>query len=128
VNPEFLDIDDVIEIHKLQLAEFGGLDGIRGLELLDSAIAQPKASFGGQFLHEDLFAMAAAYLFHIVTNHAFLDGNKRTALVAALTFLDINGHPIGDPSPLLYNATMDVAKGRLGKDELADLFRTLAAL
>ena len=127
MNPEFLDIDDVIEIHKLQLAEFGGLDGIRGLELLDSAIAQPKASFGGQFLHEDLFAMAA-YLFHIVTNHAFLDGNKRTALVAALTFLDINGHPIGDPSSLLYNATMDVAEGRLGKDELADLFRTLAAL
>ncbi len=51
MTPEFLDIDDVIEIHKLQLAEFGGLDGIRGLELLDSAMAQPKASFGGQFLH-----------------------------------------------------------------------------
>ena len=128
MNPEFLDIDDVIEIHELQLSEFGGVNGIRDLALLDSAIAQSMASFGGKFLHEDLFAMASAYLFHIVMNHVFVDGNKRTGLVAALTFLDINGHPIGDSSPLLYNATMDVAEGRMDKDELADLFRSLAAL
>ncbi len=128
MNPEFLDVDDVIEIHELQLSEFGGLSGIRDGQLLDSALAQPMASFGGQFLHEDLFAMASAYLFHIVMNHVFVDGNKRTGLVAALTFLDINGRPIGDPSPLLYSATLDVAEGRMDKVELADLFRSLAAL
>ena len=78
------------------------------------------AAFGGEFLHEDLFAMAAAYLFHIVSNHAFIDGNKRTGLAAALTFLEINGHPIDKSSPLLYDATMAVAEGKLDKAEIAD--------
>ena len=96
-----------------QLAEFGGLDGIRDMGLLDSAIAQPRATFGGDFLHEDLFAMAAAYLFHMVKNHPFLDGNKRTGLLAATTFLDINGCPLKRSSPFLYSATMDVAGGLL---------------
>lgn len=125
MNPEFLDIDDVIEIHRLQLAEFGGLDGIRDMGLLDSAIAQPRATFGGDFLHEDLFAMAAAYLFHMVKNHPFLDGNKRTGLLAATTFLDINGCPLKRSSPFLYSATMDVAGGLLDKHALADILRSL---
>jgi death on curing protein len=83
------------------------------------------AAFGGEFLHEDLFAMAAAYLFHIVSNHPFIDGNKRTGLAAALIFLEINGHPIEKSGPLLYDATMAVAEGQLDKDRLADLFRSL---
>jgi death on curing protein len=126
MNPEFLDAEDVIEIHRRQLEEFGGLNGVRDAALLDSALAQPTAAFGGRFLHEDLFAMAAAHLFHIVANHPFIDGNKRTGLVAALTFLDINGHPIDQSGPLLYDATMAVAAGRLGKEGVADLLRSLA--
>lgn len=70
---------------------FGGSDGLRDANLLASTVAQPSATFGGSLLHEDLFAMAAAYLFHIVMNHPFIDGNKRTGLAAALVFLDING-------------------------------------
>jgi len=90
-EPEFLDLEEVLEIHALQLAEFGGLGGLRDQRLLESAVAQARATAFGQLLHGDLFEMAAAYLFHIVKNHAFVDGNKRTALLAALVFLDING-------------------------------------
>jgi death-on-curing protein len=126
MNPEFLDVEDVIEIHRALLDEHGGKDGVRDKGLLESAVMQPPAAFGGEFLHEDLFAMAAAYLFHIVKNHPFLDGNKRTGLAAALTFLDLNGYPIEIPTSALYHATMGVARGSLDKGEVADLFRSLA--
>lgn len=85
---------------------------------------QPMANFGGEYLHADLFLMAAAYLFHIVINHPFLDANKRTGLVAALTFLRLNRVIVADPSSLLYDVTM--AEGRLNKDGLAEVFRRLA--
>jgi death on curing protein len=65
LNPEFLDIDDVLEIHGQQMAEHGGSEGIRDLGLLDSAVAQPMAQFSGQFLNEDLFEMAAALMFRL---------------------------------------------------------------
>lgn len=119
-------MDDVLRIHERELARFGGLAGVRDAGLLDSALAQPKAAFGGEFLHGDLFEMAAAYLFHIVSNHPFLDGNKRTGFITALTFLAINGIPIPPPTPLLYDATIAVAEGRLRKDALAALLRQLA--
>ena len=74
------------------------MTGVRDHALLESALAQPGAAFGGEFLHVDLFAMAAAYLFHIVKNHPFLDGNKRTGLIVAITFLAINGVSIPSDS------------------------------
>ncbi len=67
------------------------------------------------------------YLFSIVKNHPFVDGNKRTGFVAALTFLGLNGIAIDHSSDLLYDATMAVAEGRLGKEELASLFRRLTS-
>lgn len=88
---QFLSLDDVLESHAEQIAAYGGSDGIRDVGLLESALAQPAAMFGGQYLHVDVFGMAAAYLFHIVKNHPFLDGNKRVGLEAALLFLEING-------------------------------------
>ena len=126
MNVEFLSVADVEAIHALHLAAHGGSAGVRDRNLLDSAVAQPAATFGGEYLHEDLFAMAAAYLFHLAKNHPFVDGNKRAALAAALTFLDINGIAIDLPTPRLYDATMAVAEGKLGKDELAGMFRELA--
>src|SRR4051794_3707052 len=101
MSPRFLDMDVVIKIHRQQIEATGGLDGIRDLGLLDSALAQPMAAFSGEFLHADVFAIAAAYLFHIVLNHPFINANKRTGLIAALTFLGISGHLIDKPSPLL---------------------------
>ncbi len=95
--------------------------------LLDSAVAQASVGFGGEFLHEDTAAMAAAYLFSIVKNHPFVDGNKRTGLVAALTFLGLNGIAIDHSSDLLYDATMAVAEGSLAKEGLAALLRRLSS-
>ncbi len=126
MNPAFLSIEAIHQIHSRLLALHGGLEGIRDHRLLDSAVAQPMATFGGEFLHGDLFAMAAAYLFHIVKNHPFLDGNKRVGFVAALTFLELNGFTIAQESPELYDATIAVAEGQLGKEGLAELFRRLA--
>jgi death-on-curing protein len=74
-DPVFLSLGDVIEIHRDQIARYGGDPGIRDLGLLQSAVAIPAAGFGGRFLHTDLFEMAAAYLFHISQNHPFIDGN-----------------------------------------------------
>lgn len=125
MSPEFLTLEDVLEIHALQLARYGGEIGLRDQGLLESALAQPKATFDGEFVHDGLFAMAAAYLYHIVSNHPFLDGNKRSGLLTALVFLDLNGIVIERGSKSLYDLTMAVAKGRADKDEIA---KTLARL
>jgi death-on-curing protein len=126
MTPEFLDLEDVLAIQARQLERFGGSAGIRDMGLLESAIAQPQAQFGGEFLHEDLFAMAAAYLFHIVKNHPFIDGNKRTGFIAAAVFLKINGAGSLNESPELYEMTLAVADGSLDKTGLADRLRELA--
>mgnify|MGYP001024581079 CR=1 FL=1 len=76
MTAEFLDVDDVLAIHAIQIADHGGSIEIRDMGLLKSAVAQPSMTFGGEFLHDSLFAMAAAYLFHIAMDHPFVDGNK----------------------------------------------------
>jgi len=126
VSPDFLTLDDVLELHELQVDRYGGLHGVRDQGLIESAIAQPEATFAGEYLHGDLFEMAAAYLFHIVRNHGFLDGNKRTGLLTALVFLDINGVSVDQASPDLYDLTVAVAEGRTDKDEAAAVLRRVA--
>lgn len=78
----FLDMDRVIRTHRSLIAAYGGIDGVRDAGLLHSTIAMAQASFGGHYLHNNLHEMAAAYLYHIVQNHPFLDGNKRTGAAA----------------------------------------------
>ena len=90
-NIIFLELDEVLEIHRDQIQRYGGLHGVRDTDLLESAITMPCAMFAGEYLHWDLFEMAAAYLFHIIRNHPFYDGNKRTGAVAAIVFLELNG-------------------------------------
>ncbi len=89
--PDFLQVEDVLLFHRDQIDLYGGEHGVRDMGLLESAVAQPNAGFGGQYLHEDLFEMAAAYLFHLVKNHPLVDGNKRIGAVSALAFLKLNG-------------------------------------
>jgi death-on-curing protein len=125
-EPEFLTVEDVLQIHGEQLAAYGGVAGVRDVGLLESAVMIPQASFGQEYLHEDLAQMAAAYAFHLAQNQPFLDGNKRTGLVAALVFLDLNGVIVIDPQERLYDAMIDIAERRMNKDGLADLFRILA--
>lgn len=123
---DFLDVPDLLRIHADQVELYGGEHGVRDLGLLESAAAQARATFGGEFLHGDVFDMAAAYLFHIVQNHPFIDGNKRTGLMAALVFLDLNGVEIDAPKGSLYDLTMSVATGQAGKQEIAEFLRRLA--
>jgi death-on-curing protein len=126
MNPEFLTLSDVLEMHADEIARSGGMPGVRDQGLLESALAQPQASVFGEYLHADLFSMAAAYLFHIVGNHPFLDGNKRAGLLAALVFLEINGWAMPDDAPELYDLTLAAAESRLDKSTLADALRKLA--
>jgi death on curing protein len=90
MEPLFLSLDEILEIHRQQIERYGGSAGLRDAALLESAIATPQATFGSEFLHTSIPAMAAAYLFHLCQNHAFIDGNKRVGANAAITFLLMN--------------------------------------
>jgi death on curing protein len=125
-EPEFLTVDDVLLIHDEQLEAYGGIQGIRDNGLLESAAMMPQASFGGEYLHQNLFEMAAAYAFHIAENQPFLDGNKRTALVSALVFLDINGYVVLDEDMKLYDAMIAIANKQMNKYDLAELLKQLS--
>jgi len=83
----------------------------------------PQAAFGGQFLHADLFEMAAAYLFHIVQNHPFIDANKRTGTDAAVTFLTMNGVELTAAIPPFKEMVLSVAQGKTSKSAVAEFFR-----
>lgn len=118
-TPIFLTLAEVVEIHADQLRRYGGKAGLRDAGLLESALAQPEASFAGEWLHHDLFAMAAAYAYHLCQNHPFVDGNKRTALACALVFLELNGIVLHDPRDRLANAMWQIASGAMTKESLA---------
>lgn len=123
--PLFLDIDHIMRTHLSLIERYGGHEGVRDIGLLHSAITMPQVSFGGEFLHKDIFEMAAAYLFHIVQNHPFIDGNKRTGAAAAIIFLDMNGIEIEADEEGLVALTLKVACGQAGKSEIAEFFRRL---
>jgi death-on-curing protein len=123
---EFLTREEIDELHSDSLMHFGGIHGVRDDSLVESAIgaAVNEHYYGGG----DEFSVAAAYAYHIAQNQAFLDGNKRTAVAAALTFLAINGHSADhdeDDRLLIYNALIAIAERRMTKPELAILFRKL---
>ena len=120
---EFLSIEEALLIHEEQIQLFGGSHGVRDLGLLESALAQPQVTFSGQFLHADLFAMAAAYLFHVAMNHPFIDGNKRVAAATAIVFLQLNGWIDTATEEELVDLTLGVAAGQIGKDRVAEFFR-----
>lgn len=120
---EFLSLAEVLEIHQDQIARYGGVPGTRDLNLLKSALAMPMATFGGDFLHADIFEMAAAYLFHLVQNHPFIDGNKRVGAMAAVVFLALNGCDFDAPPGVLYEFVIALARGERLKAEAAIFLR-----
>ena len=122
----FLTLDEAIDVHMDLVSRYGGHPGIRDTDLLLSALAMPQASFGGEFLHRDIFEAAAAYAFHICNNRPFVDGNKRTALTCGLVFLELNAIEIRDSDGTLHAAMIDVASGRLSKQQLAHALRRLS--
>jgi death-on-curing protein len=123
VDPTFLSLPEVLEIHEDQLARYGGAPGIRDIELLKSAVGMPSATYSGKFLHTDIYEMAAAYLFHLVQNHPFVDGNKRTGAVATLVFLALNGFDFNAPEDDFAEMVLGVARGELDKSSVAVFIR-----
>ena len=126
-NVVFLTLAEIIEIHNDQIENYGGGCGVRDMALLESAIAQPPGIFAGQWLHENIFMMDAAYAFHICNNHPFFDGNKRVALASALVFLEINGITIIDPKQKILEATLSMAQGQMNKNDFSTLLQSLVS-
>jgi death-on-curing protein len=115
----FLTLDEVLALHADQIERYGGRPGIRDVGLLQSALATPSHTFASTFLHGSLAEMAAAYLFHLIKNHPFIDGNTRVGLIAALAFLGMNGREVAAGPDELVELVMGTAAGRIGKAEFA---------
>jgi death-on-curing protein len=126
VEPVFLELGEIIQIHQDQLERYGGSTGIHDIGLLQSAAAMPRAGIADRYLHEDIFEMAAAYLYYIVSDHPFVDGNKRTGAVAALVFLAMNDIQIAVNEDELERLVRSVAEGATSKSETAGFFRVSA--
>jgi death-on-curing protein len=127
VPPAFLTLDEILAIHQDQIARYGGSEGVRDWGMLESAAAMPAAGFGGQFLHTDLCEMAAAYLFHLVQNHPFIDGNKRVGAVAAYVFLSLNNVRLTADQMAYADMVLSVARGEMPKSAVAEFFRSNTA-
>ena len=123
-TPNFVSKSMVLSIHARQIERFGGTPGVRDEGLLESALAQPQATFGGQFLHPTISEQAAAYLYHIAMNHPLIDGNKRTAFAVMDTFLRLNGCALNLTDDRAYDLVMRVARGTMTKEELSTEFES----
>lgn len=118
----FLTLDQILDFHTDIVNEFGGAQGVRDMGLLMSAIETPKATMFGEDLHVSIYDKAAAYLYHIIGNHPFIDGNKRTGTVVALTFLEVNNINLDFDEFELEELVVSIAKGQVNKSEIAKFF------
>jgi death-on-curing protein len=120
-DPTFLSLEQVMRLHRKSLDEHGGLDGVRDLGAIESALASAKNTWfyrGG-----DVFEIAAAYAFHLAESQAFLDGNKRTAIASALTFLALNRAYATPNQSEVYDAMIAISARRMDKAGLAETLR-----
>jgi death on curing protein len=115
----FLTFDEVLAIHAHQIRRYAGSAGIRDVGLLESALAMPRATFGSEELHPTLSEKGAAYLFHLVKNHPFVDGNKRVGLAVCLVFLELNGLSVRASDDELVDMVVGVARSDVGKPDVA---------
>ncbi|MCH8824361.1 MAG: type II toxin-antitoxin system death-on-curing family toxin [Planctomycetes bacterium] len=116
---EYLTTEDILRLHKKAIVEYGGNSFLRDAGLLESALAQPMAAFGGVQFHPTLAEKAATYLFHLSKNHPFENGNKRIAVIAAIVFLDINGYTVNAGINEFMKLTLNVIEGKTTKAEVA---------
>lgn len=123
----YLTLDEVLAIHADQIERYGGALGIRDRAGLESALAMPRAGFGGELLHPTLIEQAAAYLFHLGKNHPFVDGNKRVALAVALVFLGLNDVEIEATEDEIVELVLGVATGTVSKADAAQFFKAHVA-
>jgi death-on-curing protein len=123
MEPLFLTLDEILLIHENQLKLYGGDSGLRDLGLLQSALSMPSAGYGDEYFHKDLYEMAAAYLYHLVKNHPFVDGNKRVGFVASYVFLRINGIQVTAADKAYEEITFDTAQDKVDKSQIAVFFK-----
>jgi death-on-curing protein len=121
-------LEEVVAIHRDQFERYGGSLGVRDWALLQAAVAMPAVTFGGQYLHSDLHEMAAAYLFHIVQNHPFVDGNKRVGAVAADVFLALNNTQLIANQDDYAELVLSISSGEASKSDAAAFFRANSTL
>lgn len=121
-EPIWMDVRDAVIAHDLELAAHGGGGGIRDQGMLESALARPQNRWVYADSPSSLQTLAAAYAFGVSSNHPFVDGNKRTALVVSFAFLDVNGLEVTANQEDAYLTFLALAAGELSEDELADWF------
>lgn len=124
-NIRFLSLTEVCRFHEDQLSRFGGLHGIRSQEILKAATLEPQMTFDGTYLYQDLFEMATCYLFGIIKNHPFIDGNKRTGILCAIAFLRYNGINIRPSQDVFYQLTMTIASSNIDKTAVNKILKTI---
>lgn len=123
-EPIFLSLEDILFIHQQEIHTAGGASGIRDQDGIQACMEAPKATFGGDYLH-DLFGMAASYITCLTMRHPFVDGNKRTALASALTFLHLNGYGIEETyDEELADLVLNFVTKKITKDDVAEHFRS----
>ena len=122
----FLDIDDVLELHRVALERYGGQPGVRDQNLLLSAIHQPQQTFGGQFLYKSIPMMSAIYAYHLAENQPFVDGNKRTAFAASVVFLKLNGYSLHANNDEVYQLFIDLANKNVTKNDMIHWYEVKA--
>jgi len=119
----FLTLEDVLALHDELIRRYGGAPGLCDAGLLEAALAMPQAGFGSHYFHEFPHEMGAAYLFHLVRNHAFVDGNKRVAFACAILFFKINRVPYSITEEEAVKLTLAAASGKMDKDAITAFFR-----
>jgi len=117
---KYLIVKDVLLLHNLVIDESGGSHGLRDLGLLESAVARPRASYGGEDLYPTIFLKAGALVHSILRNHAFVDGNKRTSMYSAMTFLELNGYRFIAKQKEVVNFALKVENQKLPVEEIAE--------
>lgn len=120
----FLSAGEVLALHSVVIEDSGGSHGVRDMTLLESALGAPQQTFGGEFLHADVYAQAAAMLRSIALNHPFVDGNKRTSFMAAYVFLQVNGADFTAPEADVVDFMLKVAAGKRSLEEIIAWIRS----
>lgn len=115
-------VADILNLHNLAIADTGGSNGVRDMGLVESAVGRPQQTFGEQELYPTLYAKAAALFESLVSNHPFIDGNKRTAALTAVSFMQRNGQRVTASNDELIALTLNAAQGSPGVDTLAEWF------
>jgi death-on-curing protein len=119
----YLSVEQIVDLHEKQVRKFGGSAGLRDRGGLESAVARPAMTFGGEDLYPDVADKASALMHSLVMNHAFVDGNKRTGASASELFLEVNGYRLAATDGDLERITLAVARGELDAEALAIWFR-----